>query len=81
MIFYRILNTEKSNKGIDEIECHQQEEECLVVDYPAGGVVLRAYETESRRASQTDAVVHHPAKCHEDSNNSCAKDYFVDICA
>ena len=81
MIFYRILNTEKSNKGIDEIECHQQEEEGLVEDDPAGGVVLHTYEAESRRARQTDAIVHYPAKSEENSNNSCAEDYFVDICA
>ena len=81
MILNRILNTEKSNKGIDKIECHQQVEERLVKDDPAGAVVLRGYEAERRRAIQTDTIVHYPAKYDQNSNNSCAEDYFVDICA
>ena len=81
MILYRILHTQKSYKGVDKIECHQQEGECLVVDDPAGGVVLRTYEDEGRRARQMDAVVHYPTKWDKKSNNSCAEDYFVDIYA
>ena len=81
MILYRKLNTEKSNEGIYKIECHQQVEDCLVVDNPAGTVVLRAYEAESRRAIQTDAIVHYPTNSVENCSNSYDKDYFVDICA
>ena len=81
MILYRKLNTEKSNEGIYKIECHQQVEDCLVVNNPAGTVGLRAYEAESRRAIQTDAIVHYPTKCYKDAKNSYSEDYFVDICA
>ena len=81
MVFYRIFNTEKSNKSINKIEGHHQIEECLIIYDPASAVVLGAYEAEGRRTVQTDAIVHYPTKCVEHSNNSCDKDYFVDICA
>ena len=70
MILYRILNTKKSNKSIDKIECHRQVEECLVIDDPTGAVVVGANKAERWRTVQTDAIVHHPTKCVEDSNNS-----------
>ena len=81
MIFYRILNTEKSNKSINKIECHIQVEECLIIYDPASAVVLGAYEAERRRTVQTDAIVHYPTNSVENCSNSYDKDYFVDTCA
>ena len=80
MIFYRILNTEKSNKSNDKMECHHQVEECLIIYDPASAVVLRAYEAERRRTVQTDAIVHYPTNSVENCSNSYDKDYFVDTC-